>query len=363
MMLSVIEIFMQAMAAYFIGTIVFDLVHYMFHCFLESNNKLLKAIGHLHLSHHRFYTSSLTVQSEWTIKNLVQHVCMEYSVHMIAIFSCAIFFNVTAIILAALFETSIFVGVCYCRGRDAHHKVYDVLPAYRGGLFVSAEYHAMHHLHPTRFFSSSIKLLDYVLGSACYLKGKHIVMTGASGALGSHMKRMLEQEGAIITCIKYKVDYDYNDYERLTEKLAKADILFLCHGSKFENAEQANCDSFVAMIELFKKVGKPSKEPLEIWGVGSEIECHPCFGIKKIKVYAHSKRNYAKFARHYYRDKNIQYRHLVHSAFISPMGPGLMTASFAARMTLFFIKRGFKYIPVTYTGFAFLNYFRFLFNK
>ena len=119
----------------------------------------------------------------------------------------------------------------------------------------------------------------------------------------------------------------------------------------------------MVIIELFKKVRKASKEPLEVWAVGSEIECHPCFGINKIKVYANSKRNYAKYARQLYRDKEIQYRHLVHSAFISPMGPGLMTASFAAKMTLFFIKRGFKYVPVTYTGFAFLNYLRFVFNR
>ncbi len=358
-----IPIIAQAIAAYLIGTLVFDLIHYMFHRFLESNHKILKAIGHLHLSHHRFYTSDLTIQPEWTKKNLLNHVLVEYTVHMLSIFSCILFFNPIAIFAAALFETCIFIGVCYCQGRDAHHKIYDILPAYRGSLFVSAEYHAMHHLHPTKFFSSSIKLLDYLLGSACHLKGKHIVMTGSNGALGRHMKKLLEKEGATISCFKFGVDYDYDHYENLTEKLASADILFLCHGSKFENAQQANCDSFVSIIELFKKVRKPSKEPHEIWGVGSEIECHPCFGIKKIKVYAASKRNYAKFARHYYRDKNIQYRHLVHSAFISPMGPGLMTASFAAKMTLFFIKRGFKYVPVTYTGFAWLNYFRFLFNK
>jgi hypothetical protein len=53
---------------------------------------------------------------------------------------------------------------------------------------------------------------------------------------------------------------------------------------------------------------------------------------------------------------------LVHSAFISPMGPGLMTANFAAAYTLFLLKRGFRYVPVTYTGFAYLNYLRFVFR-
>lgn len=363
MMPYVIEVLLQAIATYLIGTLVFDVMHYLFHRFLESKYTLLKAIGSIHLSHHRFYTSALKIRPEWTTKNLLHHVIVEYLIQIIAILACAMFFNPVAIIIAALFETSIFVGVCYCRGRDAHHKTYDALPACRSRFFVSAEYHAMHHLHPTKFFSSSIKLFDCIIGSAHQLKGKHIVMTGSNGALGSHMKKLLENEGAIVSCFKFGSDYNYECYENLAEKLSKADILFLCHGSKFENAQQANCDSYVSIIELFKKVHKPTKETLEIWGVGSEIECHPCFGIKKIKAYASSKRNYAKYARHYYRDKDIQYRHLVHSAFISPMGPGLMTASFAARATLFLIKRGFKYVPVTYTGFAFLNYFRFIFNK
>jgi hypothetical protein len=99
-----------------------------------------------------------------------------------------------------------------------------------------------------------------------------------------------------------------------------------------------------------------------VWAVGSEIECHPCFGIKNIKIYAASKRHFAQKAHEYFHDRDIQYRHMVHSAFWSPMGPGLMTANVAAMATMFFLKRGFKYIPVTYTGFAYLNYFRFLFK-
>lgn len=362
MITDYVSIIVQSIAAYLIGTFVFDVVHYLFHRFLESNYKWLKVIGSTHLWHHRFYTSSLNIQSEWARNNLIYHVFVEYFVHIVSILICFFVFNPIAVMMAILFETGIFMSVWYCRGKDPHHKVYDSLPAYRGGFFVSAEYHAMHHLHPTKFFSSMIKLFDFMLGSACHLKGKHIAMTGASGALGSHMKKLLEAEGAHVVCLKFGVDYHYHDYDRLAQTLSKTDILFLCHGSKFENAQQANCDSFVRIIELFKKVRKPSKEALEIWGVGSEIECHPCFGIKKIKVYADSKRNYAAYARRYYREKDIQYRHLVHSAFISPMGPGLMTASFAAKVTMFLIKRGFKYVPVSYTGFAWLNYLRFVFN-
>ncbi len=157
-------------------------------------------------------------------------------------------------------------------------------------------------------------------------------------------------------------DYEYGNYEKLIPALARADILFLCHGSKFHQAQAANCDSYVDLIELYKRVHKPGLLAPEVWATGSEIECHPCFGIKKIQVYAASKRNYAQHARTYFRADDIQYRHLVHSAFMSSMGPGLISANFAAKWTLFLLKRGFRYVPVSYTGFGYINYFRFLFN-
>ena len=36
-----------------------------------------------------------------------------------------------------------------------------------------------------------------------------------------------------------------------------------------------------------------------------------------------------------------------------------MSAETAVNIALFFIRRGFSYVPVTLTGLAFLNYFRF----
>jgi hypothetical protein len=41
----------------------------------------------------------------------------------------------------------------------------------------------------------------------------------------------------------------------------------------------------------------------------------------------------------------------------------MMSADTAAAIALFFIRRGFRYVPVTFTGLAFWNYFRFVFLK
>jgi monoglucosyldiacylglycerol epimerase len=353
-------IFLQAVVAFLISTIVYDVLHYIFHLCIKSNNKLLKLIGHWHNIHHRFFPATLNIHIEWTKQNLIQHVLLEYLTQIIVTLLLLLFLNSVAIFLALFFESFLFLLVCYWRGVDFHHRSYSILPSHRGGFFVSASYHALHHIYPNNYYSGYVKILDYILGSGMQLKGKKIALTGANGALGSNIKILLEKEGAIISTIKFGVDYHYGDYEKLKILLADIDILFLCHGSKYDNAQQANCDSFIQIINTFINVRKRELIPLEIWGVGSEIECHPCFGIKKLKVYAQSKRNYAKQARVYFHDREIQYRHIVHSAFSSRMGPGLMSAKFAASATIFLLKRGFKYIPVTYTGIAFLNYFRFI---
>ncbi len=360
MIYYVASLLLQAVLLFLLATVVFDIVHLLLHLCLKSKRPWLKKIGSLHLSHHRFFNSKLSIANEYAKSNLVAHVIFENLTQLLVIVAGLLYFSPTVVIIAASFQLFLFLLVCINHGVDPHHQTFEKLPAYRGGWYVTAEYHALHHHYLSGYYSSYIKALDVLLGTAHHLANKNIVMTGANGALGSCLKKMLEQEGAHVTSFKYQVDYDYSNYTKLIPALKKADILLLCHGSKFHQAQQANCDSYVALIELYKKVHERELLPPEVWATGSEIECHPCFGIEKIKVYAASKRNYAKFARDYYRDPDLQYRHLVHSSFMSPMGPGLMTANFAAFATLFLIKRGFRYVPVTYTGFGILNYARFL---
>lgn len=355
----ILNIILQTSIAFLFGTLLFDIVHYLMHRFMKSNALILRKIGNWHSVHHCFFPGNLQIKHEWQEKNLYRHVTLEYVVQVCGIFICGMFLSPLASFFAFLVATLIFINEWRCRGIDLHHTPYAILPPYSGGIFVRANYHALHHVFPNKCFSSYVKILDYCLGTGIHIAGKHIVMSGASGALGTHMKQMLIREGANVTSIKFGVDYDYQHYAQLKPILHSADILFLCHGSKYDHAQQANCDSFVSLIEIFKNRSTKPFLPLEVWAVGSEIECHPYFGIKKLKPYAESKRNYAKIARHYFYDNDIQYRHIVHSAFTSQMGPGLMSAKFAAYMTMFLLKRGLRYIPVTYTGFAFLNYLRF----
>lgn len=159
--------------------------------------------------------------------------------------------------------------------------------------------------------------------------------------------------------VHFGVDWTYSDYSKLEDKLKRADVLVLAHGSKKDQAMEANSTSYKVIAELYRRLRREAGQPAEIWGLGSEIEFHPAWGIKSLVPYLESKRAFARYATGLYRDPSLVYRHIVPSSFRSRMGTGLMSAKTAVRIALFFLGRDWKYIPVTYTGFALLNYHRF----
>ena len=144
------------------------------------------------------------------------------------------------------------------------------------------------------------------------------------------------------------------------EKLARADVLILAHGAKGSEAWDANYTTFAELADAFIEIGKDRLVPPEIWAVGSEAEFHGDLGMPELVDYAASKRAFARRALSYYRSPDVLYRHIVPSAFTSAMGKGAMSADTAAAVALFFIRRGFSYVPVTSTTLALWNYFRFI---
>lgn len=237
------------------------------------------------------------------------------------------------------------------------------IPAPRKGLVTDAAYHAMHGVFPQAYFGSVFTLFDRIFGTGCVVKGRRIVMTGTSGAFGSPFVDILLAKGAAdVIPLRFGVNYTYDDYSACDPALQMADILVLAHGAKGELAMQANCDSFVALIERFKKATAKRSVPPEVWAVGSEIEMHPAWGNRELQVYLESKRAFARHARRYFWDPSFIYRHIVPSAFTSGMGKGLISGRVAALWAWFFIVRGFRYVPVSYTGLALLNWFKFLFR-
>lgn len=359
-MLTIIIYLIQAALLCYMSTIGFDVVHYVLHRFMRSNVPAFQAIGSLHAVHHKFLGPDLKFNEAFRNKNIVWHMIPEYLTQMFCLALFLPFLNITPIALAGLFQTGMFLIILTGRGTDKHHKEVDIISAPRNGFFVSPAYHALHHRYPDRYFSSLVKIFDWFAGTGVQLEGKRVVMTGARGAFGSPFKNLLQESNvAHIECLQFGSDYAYDDYERTASALKDADILVLCHGSK-QSPMHANCESFRALIEIFCETHKDSTVPPEIWAVGSESECHPAFAAEA-KRYKESKEAFARIAARYYRDERIIYRHIVPAAFSSPMGPGLISGKTAARIAMWWIRRGFCYVPVTYTGIAFVNYFKFLY--
>lgn len=347
---------------YTVDTVAFDLIHHLLHLWMRSRFKLLQAIGSLHAVHHDYLDRRTRFHDELAGKNYVKHHLPEFATQVAVCLAIGVLLMPPPVVVGVVaVHTGIFVVVSVLAGRDANHRVYDKLPAPLHSVFVGPRYHAMHHIYPEHYMGSFLTLYDRLFGLGLPLEGKRVVMTGASGAFGSAMKTLLERRGVqSVTTFRFGHDYTYEDYSRLDPALAEADILVLCHGSKRDHAMEANCDSFVALIERFKALTADRFAPPEVWATGSEAEAHPHFGNETLKIYGASKRAFAKHAWRYYRDPSILYRHIVCSAFTSPMGPGLISGKFAARWALFFLERGFQYIPVTYTSIALWNWFKFL---
>lgn len=350
-----------AVLLYAASTVVFDVLHLVLHRCISSRLRMVRMVGAPHAVHHAFLGPNLQFDEQLTWPNLWAHRTPEWLVQVGAVAFAAPFVPLPWVLCALGAHTVVFVMTVARRGRDGNHVSLRTVPSPRS-FFVGPAYHSLHHAFPDSYMSSFVKLVDMAAGTGCHLQGRRIAMTGASGAFGEPFRQLLEQRGAIVTPLRFGEDWTYDDYEGVDRVLENANILVLAHGAKGPMAMQANCDSFVAFIERFLARYSGAQIPVEVWAVGSEIEAHPAWGNPELQRYLESKRAYARHAWRYFRDRRLTYRHIVPSAFRSRMGPGLMSGQTAARIAMFFIRRGFRYIPVTYTGIAFVNYWKFVFS-
>jgi monoglucosyldiacylglycerol epimerase len=212
----------------------------------------------------------------------------------------------------------------------------------RNPFAVTASYHAMHHVNPLGFYSSFLNVFDLIFGTAWAIRGKRIAVTGATGAFGKAMADRLDRLGGKVT----RVGRD------LAVELAETDILVLAHGAKVDGCWEANYQTPIEIGNAFIEAGRSRLVPPEIWGVGSETEL---YGFSD---YAKSKQEFAAYvSSNWSNSPDVTYRHIVPAAFRSKMGWGLISADFAAAWALFLIRRGFSYVPVTYTTLALWNWF------
>jgi len=353
----------QAVVVFVASTLLFDALHWLLHRWGRSKSRLLRTFSRWHWVHHRFLDRKMRVHPELVRQNLVYHVLPEYLTSLAGTLIFLLVFPWPPVLAVALLRTWMLVLTIREEGMDFNHMSMDRVSGQQGLLWVNQSYHAMHHIHPNNFFSSFANVFDLAFGTATQISGRRFLVTGASGAFGGAIKSRLEKLGGIVETAKHGVDFAAGDYGRMREKLQRADVLILSHGAKTEGCWDANHRTFVDLIDLFVETARARLTPPEVWALGSEAEFHGDMGMAELRDYAGSKRAFAQEAIGYYRSGDVLYRHIVPSSFTSSMGPGPMSADTAAAIALFFIRRGFHYVPVTLTTLALWNYFRFVRQK
>ncbi|EKD13353.1 uncharacterized protein L3040_002785 [Drepanopeziza brunnea f. sp. 'multigermtubi'] len=362
---------------YFAGSLFFDVAHFALHQFSKSRFWILRQIGYLHQVHHLYFNRRLKFNERYLVQNMVLEMPLELSCQLFGSWLGYLIAQYAGLTgqgllsdelfgLNMLFETGRVIVVALLQGRDSNHKSYPhMVPKDPNAFVVGPQYHAMHHVDPSSYISSCFRVFDWVLGTGCSIRTRRITMTGASGAFGHALKLELQKESpSCIQELKYGKDWTFDDYSRTIETLKNTDILILSHGSKTDPMT-ANCTSAVSLVELFKSHYAPrsgySLLLPEVWYVGSEAEVHPSPpGNVVMRDYTASKRAFARHARKYYDDENLLYRHIVPAAFRSQMGWAIVGPGWAAKVCMWWVKRGARYVPVTYTGFAYIGWVKFL---
>lgn len=345
-----IEIFFQSCIIFILNSFFFDCIHYGLH----------RVGSQWHQAHHLFFDDALNINAKYRQKNLIGHVLFEFLCKFVLSLVFGLWVSWLSILIVIITEMLILVYVLLNQGEDHNHRAISQLKAQKIKPYITANYHALHHLYPTAFFSSHHFLFDSFFGTACAIKGRAFFVTGSDGAFGGAMVKALRKKGGIVyEWLPNAKAWGDADKDELALKLQSIDVLVLSHGSKWQMTTENNVKSQKWLVKVFFKVQEHSTKLPEVWGVGSELEFCSHINCQTIKDYVLSKRAYVRFAQSLYANEHLIYRHIVPSSFSSKMGRGLMSAKWAVRIALFFIRRGALYVPITYTGIAYSSYFHF----
>jgi hypothetical protein len=243
--------------------------------------------------------------------------------------------------------------------------------------WVNRSYHWRHHFeNPKAYYSGVCALVDQVLGTALSLKGKTVVLTGASGALGqaligelhahhaqvialtTSVGKLPEQTG--VTIIPWELGQEAN----LLPYLQKADILITNHGINLQGARtsvaidqsyEVNTFSTLRLIDLFLTTvsGPYAKASKEVWVNTSEAEVNPALS----PLYELSKRALGELITLKRLENICVVRKLILGPFKSPLNPvGVMKAEDVAKGILFWAVRDCRDIIVTINPLTYLLY-------
>ncbi len=230
---------------------------------------------------------------------------------------------------------------------------------------VNRAYHWRHHFDDTNaYFSGVFPLVDKILGTSLSLKGKTIVITGASGTLGQALIQVLLKERAQVIALTTStceipgvtvVPWQVGQEAQLMAHLQKAHILITNHGVNvyqdrspqgIHQSYEINTFSTLRLIDLFLSTvtGPQDCATKEIWVNTSEAEISPAFS----PLYELSKRALGEVVSLKRLDSPCVIRKLILGPFKSKLNPyGVMRAEGVARAIIWAAKRDFRDVVIT----------------
>ena len=204
--------------------------------------------------------------------------------------------------------------------------------------------------------------------------GRRIGITGARGALGGALCRVLRRKGAEVIGLTHSPPHSLGEdgpnqwivwqcgrEDQLEATLAELDILVINHGinpqghldpDTVDRALEINALSSWRLLRLFESIsaGRGSDHPSEVWVNTSEAEIQPALS----PVYELSKRLIGQLIslrgtqRSAASRESLRIRKLVLGPFRSDLNPiGLMSAEFVANQVVFQASLGLNLIIVT----------------
>jgi len=306
-----------ALPLFLASTVFFDIVHWILHRMLRSRWSLVRAMAWPHSVHHVWLDDTLQIRRENQLANVWCHLVPEYLNQLAFSALLLLVFRPHVVVAVVVLQTVVFALLLRERGLDLNHRPIAMLDAYRPLFFCPPAYHALHHVFPDAHFSAYVKLVDYIVGSGTFLRGRRFVLQAGDDAFGQALRAGLEAEQA--GQIGDLVGHD-------ATTLARTDVLVICKPTSHEQA----------LVEAYVRATRTHQLPPEVWSVHDRPE--------------------SRLARHYYGDVRLIYRTLV----VPQSGSlGDRNAARAARVTLFFIRRGFNYVPTTLAPAVIRGFWRF----
>ena len=335
----------------------------------------------LHNWHHRAYKKDFTPVSPTLYRQAqLYNDAPEAIVMAGALAGLAVATGVTGLWIGALYSLSFLVAaIARSQGwlltTDLTHEPGE-LTTIPGNWLVNRTYHWRHHFDDTNaYFAGYLTFLDKLMGTAVSLKGKTVVVTGASGTLGRALLQELARQKARPIALTTSTDATFADgipcwqwqpgaEDDLREALKKVDILILNHGlnvhgdrtpEAIHTSLEANALSGWRLMEVFFSTVEtsPQRATKEVWVNTSEAEVSPAFS----PLYEVSKRLMGDLVSLRRLDAPCVVRKVILGPFKSNLNPiGVMSADWVAWAVVALAKRNVRNIIVTINPLTYLAF-------